>query len=97
MKHCTVFRSGTNSIFLKEIAQAQTISLVLPEYQLIWDYPFETEHLLLLNTVVIVTHLSKELIKYSEWVHSIPTIEVMPKTKSYWERILKRKVEEIVL
>ena len=95
-KYCTFLKPGTRSIFLKEIAQSTAISLLLPEYTLSWDYPIETDHLLLLNMSIPVQHFSYKPERW-DWVRNIPTLEGMPKTTYYWQKVLSRTVKEITL
>lgn len=95
-KFCTHLKCGTKSIYLKEVAQATTISLLLPEYTFCWDYPIETECLLLLNTSIIPQHFSDKPERW-DWVKEIPELEGMPKTNYYWNKLLGRSVKEIVI
>lgn len=96
MKHCTYLGSNSGSIFLKQIAQTVLISPLFPEYTLTWDFPIETDHLLLLNTSVIAMHFSNYQ-KHLKWVREVTTLEVMPGTAPYWKKLIDREVEEIQL
>lgn len=95
-KYCTFLRPGTRSIFLKETAQSTVISILLPEYTLCWDYPIQTDHLLLLNMAIPVQHFAAKRERW-DWVRKIPVLEGMPKTSPYWEKVLGRTVKEISL
>lgn len=94
-KHCTFLRKGSQSIFLKQLAQTTTISLLFPDYELSWESPIETEHLLLLNTSQVPMQFSNPA--DWEWVTKVPVLEGLPGTREGWKRILGREIKEVAL
>jgi hypothetical protein len=92
-RYCLFLRKTSTSPFLKDIAQAKSMSLLFPEYILIWEKPEVCQELLLLDTVVNPMVYRED---YS-WVKFIPKVKVLPGLAKHWEKLLNRKVEEVVL
>jgi hypothetical protein len=95
MKHCTYLQRTSKSVFLKAIAQSQTISWLFPDYELTWEHPVETDHLLLLNVSVVPIQFTNK--EQYDWIFDIPVVEAMPGTAYYWDKALGLAVKEVEL
>ncbi len=92
-KHCTLARKTSRNVYLKDVAQAKSLSLLFPEHKLVWEHPIETDELLLLDISINPLQFGGDL----SWVQKVPVVRVMPGTKKVLEKILKREVQEVVL
>lgn len=90
MKHCTILRPTSLSTALKVVAQAKTVSLLYPEYELVWE-PVETDELLILDTGVNPVQFSGDY----DWVKSIPVVLCLPGSGKTLTKMLGRTVEEV--
>lgn len=95
-KHCTYLQKNSKSVFMKTIAQTETISLLLPNYTLTWEHPIEADVLFLLDTLVNPVYFGRAKQDVS-WLKGVPVIECMPGTGGTWSRILDRDVLEVYL
>ena len=92
-KHCTLLRKTSGSVFLKDVAQTRTMSLLFQDYELSWEHPVKTETLLLMDT-------SANPLQFGEdytWIGKINRVEVLPGMKKAFERILPCCVFEVSL
>jgi len=92
-KHCTLARNTSRSVYLKDVAQAKSLSLLFPEYKLVWDHPVDTDELLLLDISINPLQFGGDF----AWVQKVPVVKAMPGTKKVLEKVLKREVQEVVL
>ena len=92
-KHCTLARKTSRSVYLKDVAQAKSLSLLFPEYELTWEHPIQTEELLLLDISINPLQFGGDF----AWIEKTPIVKVMPGTGKVLEKILGREVQEVVL
>ena len=92
-KHCMLLRKTSGSVFLKDVAQARTISLLFPDYDLCWEQPKRAQTVLLLDTSVNPMQFREN---YS-WLSKVKKVEVLPGMKKPFERILPCSVYEVSL
>jgi len=93
IKHCTLLRKTSGSVFLKDIAQTKTLSLLFPNYDLMWDHPTKPAVLLLLDTSANPLQFTQDL----SWLSEIKCVQVLPGMLKSFERILRRDLDEVVL
>lgn len=93
IKHCTLLRKTSGSVFLKDIAQTKTLSLLFPNYDLVWEHPTKPAVLLLLDTSANPLQFTQDL----SWLSKIKRVQVLPGMGKSFERILRRDLEEVVL
>lgn len=92
-KHCTLLRKTSGSVFLKDVAQARTMSLLFPDYELSWEHPVKTGTLLLLDTSANPLQFREDYV----WMNKVKRVEVLPGLKKAFERILPCSVFEVTL
>jgi len=91
MKHCTLLRKTSLSTALKVVSQAKTVSLLYPEYELVWG-PVQTDELLLLDTGINPIQLSGG--DFS-WVRDIPKVYCLPGSEKTLTKLIGREVVEL--
>ena len=90
---CTLLRKNSLSVYLKDVAQTKTLSLLFPDYELIWEHPVIAETLLLLDTSANPLQFKSDL----TWLEKIGQVLVLPGMSKSFQRILPCGIKEITL
>lgn len=91
MKRSTLLRKTSLSVYLKDVAQTKSISLLYPDFVLTWNHPIEAEELLLLDT----SANPMNYLKHYYWMEEIKKVYCLPGMSKGMSRILNREVEEV--
>ena len=92
-KYCMLLRNTSGSVFLKDVAQAKSVSMLFPNYKLIWDPPGGAERVLLLDTSFSPLHFKGDF----SWLSQVERVEVLPGLKKAFDRVFPCGSHEVSL
>ena len=91
--YSTLLKKTSGSVFLKDVSQAKTISLLFPEYELVWKPPLNANKLLLLDTSFSPLQFQGDF----SWLGQVSCIEVLPGLKKAFDRVFTWNSYEVEL
>jgi hypothetical protein len=91
--YSTLLKRTSGSVSLKDVSQAKTISLLFPEYNLVWEPPIDANKLLLLDTSFSPLQFRGDF----SWLRGVERIEVLPGLKRAFDRTFAWDSSEVEL